>query len=153
MPQNGIVVSELGRKRPRGNDEGDDSGGEADGTRNVKASSGQPKPPALATAGSKDAAAVPPRTSAPNAGNVGKIGEGSMTLAINDRMGKKLKISCDPDSTIADIKKKIAELQGKAKSGKLPKYRLQRANAVLRDHMCVEDYELVDGGALDLYYD
>ena len=67
----------------------------------------------------------------------------SWELIINDRMVKKLRVACDPTDTIETLKKSIAvQLGGSVKPDKL---RLQRANAVLRNHICLEDYEITNG--------
>jgi len=66
----------------------------------------------------------------------------------NDRLGKKIRVKCNPDDTIGDLKKLIA-----AQIGTRPeKIRLQRWYSVFKDHITLEDYEIRDGSNLELYY-
>jgi ubiquitin-like protein 5 len=66
----------------------------------------------------------------------------------NDRLGKKIRVKCNPDDTIGDLKKQIA-----AQIGSRPeKIRLQRWYSVFKDHITLQDYEIGDGSNLELYY-
>jgi len=66
----------------------------------------------------------------------------------NDRLGKKIKVKCNPDDTIGELKMLIA-----AQIGSRPeKIRLQRWYSVFKDHITLQDYEIGDGSNLELYY-
>ena len=69
-------------------------------------------------------------------------------IVCNDRLGKKIRVKCNHDDTIGDLKKLIA-----AQIGKRPeKIRLQRWYSVFKDHITLDDYEIRDGSNLELYY-
>ena len=69
-------------------------------------------------------------------------------IVCNDRLGKKIRVKCNPDDTIGDLKKLIA-----AQIGTRPeKIRLQRWYSVFKDHITLDDYEIRDGSNLELYY-
>ena len=66
----------------------------------------------------------------------------------NDRLGKKIRVKCNPDDTIGDLKKLLA-----AQTGTRPeKLRIQKWYTVYKDHITLEDYEIHDGMGLELYY-
>jgi ubiquitin-like protein 5 len=69
-------------------------------------------------------------------------------IVCNDRLGKKIRVKCNHDDTIGDLKKLIA-----AQIGTRPeKIRLQRWYSVFKDHITLDDYEIRDGSNLELYY-
>jgi ubiquitin-like protein 5 len=69
-------------------------------------------------------------------------------VVCNDRLGKKIRVKCNKDDTIGDLKKLIA-----AQVGSRPeKIRLQKWYSVFKDHITLEDYEIGDGTNLELYY-
>jgi len=69
-------------------------------------------------------------------------------LVLNDRLGKKIRVKCNEDDTIGDLKKLAA-----AQLGTRPeKIRLQRFYTVLKDHITLDLYELHDQSSIDLYY-
>ena len=69
-------------------------------------------------------------------------------ICCNDRLGKKVKVKCNDDDTIGDLKKLIA-----AQIGTRPeKIRLQKWHTVFKDHITLADYEIHDGSNLELYY-
>jgi ubiquitin-like protein 5 len=100
-------------------------------------------------------------------------------VVCNDRLGKKIRVKCNSDDTIGDLKKLIA-----AQTGTRPeKIRLQkwfvidflkscsflaspsfcaapyatvltltRRYSIFKDHITLEDYEIHDGMGLELYY-
>lgn len=101
-------------------------------------------------------------------------------VVCNDRLGKKIRVKCNPDDTIGDLKKLIA-----AQTGTRPeKIRLQKwcvwhsllplaralaldsralcssalhclfssRYSIFKDHITLEDYEIHDGMGLELYY-
>ena len=66
----------------------------------------------------------------------------------NDRLGKKIRVKCNEDDTIGDLKKLLA-----AQTGTRPeKLRIQKWYTVYKDHITLEDYEIHDGMGLELYY-
>lgn len=69
-------------------------------------------------------------------------------IVANDRLGKKVRVKCNPDDTVGDLKKLIA-----AQTGTRPeKLRLQKWHTILKDHITLADYEVKDGMSLELYY-
>ena len=65
----------------------------------------------------------------------------------NDRLGKKIRVKCNPDDTIGDLKKLLA-----AQTGTRPeKLRIQKWYTVYKDHITLDDYEIHDGMGLELY--
>lgn len=71
-----------------------------------------------------------------------------ISISFNDRLGKKVRIICNEDDTIGDIKKVLAVKTGTA-AGKIV---LKRWYTVYKDHITLADYEIGDGSCLDLYY-
>lgn len=66
----------------------------------------------------------------------------------NDRLGKKVRVKCNEDDTVGDLKRLIA-----AQIGTRPeKIRIQKWYTVFKDHITLEDYEVHDGMGLELYY-
>jgi len=66
----------------------------------------------------------------------------------NDRLGKKVRVKCNPEDTIGDLKKLLA-----AQIGTRPeKLRIQKWYTIYKDHITLEDYEIHDGMGLELYY-
>ena len=69
-------------------------------------------------------------------------------VVLNDRLGKKVRVKCNEDDTIGDLKKLAA-----AQLGTRPeKLRIQKWYTVYKDHITLEDYEIHDGMGLELYY-
>jgi ubiquitin-like protein 5 len=69
-------------------------------------------------------------------------------IVCNDRVGRKIKVKCNLDDTIGDLKKLIA-----AQIGTRPeKLRLQKWYSVFKDHISLEDYEIGNGSNIELYY-
>jgi ubiquitin-like protein 5 len=65
----------------------------------------------------------------------------------NDRLGKKIRVKCNPDDTIGDLKKLLS-----AQIGTRPeKLRIQKWYTVFKDHITLDDYEIHDGMGLELY--
>ncbi|XP_053991851.1 uncharacterized protein LOC128883481 [Hylaeus volcanicus] len=69
-------------------------------------------------------------------------------VIVNDRLGKKIRIKCNQDDTVGDLKKLIAAQIGT----RADKIRLQKWYNVLKDHLSLDDYEVHDGMGLELYY-
>ncbi|KAI9188023.1 ubiquitin-like modifier hub1 [Blastocladiella emersonii ATCC 22665] len=66
----------------------------------------------------------------------------------DDRLGKKVRVKCNPDDTVGDLKKLIA-----AQTGTRPeKIELKKWYTVYKDHITLEDYEIHDGMNLEMYY-
>lgn len=62
--------------------------------------------------------------------------------------GKKIRVKCNEDDTVGDLKKLVA-----AQTGTRPeKIRIQKSYNVYKDHITLEDYEIHDGMGLELYY-
>lgn len=69
-------------------------------------------------------------------------------VVLNDRLGKKIRVKCNEDDTIGDLKRLVA-----AQTGTRPeKIRIQKWYTVYKDHITLEDYEIHDGMGLELYY-
>lgn len=69
-------------------------------------------------------------------------------VVLNDRLGKKIRVKCNPDDTIGDLKMLAA-----AHIGTRPdKIRLQKWYNVFKDHITLADYEIGDGMGIELYY-
>ncbi|KAK9805882.1 hypothetical protein WJX73_000768 [Symbiochloris irregularis] len=69
-------------------------------------------------------------------------------VVLNDRLGKKVRVKCNEDDTIGDLKKLVA-----AQTGTRPeKIRIQKWYNVFKDHITLADYEIHDGMGLELYY-
>ncbi|KAL7484522.1 hypothetical protein ACHAW6_010157, partial [Cyclotella cf. meneghiniana] len=67
-------------------------------------------------------------------------------VILNDRLGKKIRVKCNPDDTIGDLKKLAA-----AQLGTRPeKLRIQKWYTVYKDHITLEDYEIGEGMGLEL---
>jgi len=66
----------------------------------------------------------------------------------NDRLGKKIRVKCNEDDTIGDLKKLIAAQIGT----RAEKIRIQKWYTIYKDHVTLEDYEIHDGMGLELYY-
>ena len=66
----------------------------------------------------------------------------------NDRLGKKIRVKCNEDDTVGDLKKLLA-----AQTGTRPeKIRIQKWYTIFKDHITLQDYEIHDGMGLELYY-
>lgn len=69
-------------------------------------------------------------------------------VVLNDRLGKKVRVKCNEDDTIGDLKKLVA-----AQTGTRPeKIRIQKWYNIYKDHITLADYEIHDGMGLELYY-
>ena len=69
-------------------------------------------------------------------------------IIANDRIGKKVRVKCFPTDTIFNLKQLIAAHIGT----KPEKIKLQNANIIYKDKITLEDYEINDGTAIELYY-
>lgn len=69
-------------------------------------------------------------------------------VVLNDRLGKKVRVKCNEDDTIGDLKKLAA-----AQLGTRPeKLKIQKYYTIYKDAITLEDYEIHDGTGLELYY-
>ncbi|CAO2608256.1 Ubiquitin-like protein 5, partial [Lemmus lemmus] len=64
-------------------------------------------------------------------------------VVCNDRLGKKVRVKCNIDDTIGDLKKLIAAQTGT---------RWNKWYTIFKDHVSLGDYEIRNGMNLELYY-
>ncbi|VDN53447.1 unnamed protein product [Dracunculus medinensis] len=69
-------------------------------------------------------------------------------ITVNDRLGKKVRIKCNPSDTIGDLKKLIAAQTGT----RYEKIVLKKWYTIYKDHISLQDYEIHDGFNFELYY-
>ncbi|KAH8150387.1 uncharacterized protein LAJ45_05598 [Morchella importuna] len=69
-------------------------------------------------------------------------------VTCNDRLGKKIRVKCDPDDTIGDFKKLVAAQIGTAPE----KIILKKWYSTFKDHITLADYEIGNGSSLEMYY-
>ncbi|KAL7214985.1 hypothetical protein ACSBR1_027215 [Camellia fascicularis] len=74
--------------------------------------------------------------------------EKMIEVVLNDRLGKKVRVKCNEDDTIGDLKKLVAAQTGT----RADKIRIQKWYNVYKDHITLKDYEIHDGMGLELYY-
>jgi len=71
-----------------------------------------------------------------------------LEITCNDRLGKKIRVKCNEDDLIGDVKKLVA-----AQTGTRPeKIVLKKWYTIFKDNITVGDYEIKDGMNLELYY-
>ena len=69
-------------------------------------------------------------------------------MLMNAGLGKKIRVKCNEDDTIGDLKKIVA-----AHTGTRPeKIRIQKWYTIYKDNITLSDYEIHDGMGLELYY-
>ena len=69
-------------------------------------------------------------------------------ITCNDRLGKKVRVKCNQNDTIGDLKKLIAAQTGT----KWERIILKKWYTIFKDHITLGDYEIGDGMNLELYY-
>lgn len=69
-------------------------------------------------------------------------------VVLNDRLGKKVRVKCNEDDTIGDLKKLVAAQTGT----RADKIRIQKWYTIYKDRITLKDYEIHDGMGLELYY-
>ncbi|VDK34338.1 unnamed protein product [Dibothriocephalus latus] len=69
-------------------------------------------------------------------------------ITANDRLGKKVRVKCNPSDTIGDLKKLIAAQSGTS----WDRIILKKWYITFKDHVTLGDYEIKDGMNLELYY-
>ncbi|KAL5012003.1 hypothetical protein ScPMuIL_010554 [Solemya velum] len=79
---------------------------------------------------------------------VKRFGITMIEITCNDRLGKKVRVKCNADDTIGDLKKLIAAQTG-TKSDRIV---LKKWYTIFKDHVTLDDYEIHDGMNLELYY-
>ncbi|XP_054664003.1 ubiquitin-like protein 5 [Grus americana] len=81
----------------------------------------------------------------------GGVTQGSVTMievVCNDRLGKKVRVKCNTEDSIRDLKKLIAAQTGT----RWDKIVLKKWYTIFKDHVTLGDYEIHDGMNLELYY-
>ncbi|KAI6203042.1 Ubiquitin-like protein 5 [Aphelenchoides besseyi] len=69
-------------------------------------------------------------------------------VTVNDRLGKKVRLKCNPTDTIADLKRLIAAQTGT----RADKIVLKKSYNIYNNHITLQDYEIHDGFNFELYY-
>ena len=69
-------------------------------------------------------------------------------VLVNDRLGKKIRVKCNDDDTIGDLKMLIAAQIGT----RAERISLRKSTTVFKDHITLADYEIHDGMNLEMYY-
>lgn len=69
-------------------------------------------------------------------------------ITCNDRLGKKIRVKCNPEDTIGDLKKMVSAQTGT----RYDKIVLKKWYTIFKDHIQLQDYEIHDGMNLELYY-
>ncbi|CAL5407304.1 unnamed protein product [Camellia sinensis] len=64
-------------------------------------------------------------------------------VVLNDRLGKKVRVKCNEDDTIGDLKKLVAAQTGT----RADKIRIQKWYNVYKDHITLKDYEIHEAWA------
>ncbi|GAA5980019.1 hypothetical protein JCM10908_001501 [Rhodotorula pacifica] len=67
-------------------------------------------------------------------------------IIANDRLGNKVRVKCDSDDTVGDLKKLIAAQTGT----KAEKIILKKWYTIYKDHITLRDYEINDGMSLEM---
>jgi ubiquitin-like protein 5 len=67
-------------------------------------------------------------------------------VVLNDRLGKKIRVKCNEDDTVGDLKK-LAAAQLGTRSEKIV---IKKYYTIYKDHITLEDYEIHDGMGLEL---
>ncbi|XP_021495686.1 ubiquitin-like protein 5 [Meriones unguiculatus] len=69
-------------------------------------------------------------------------------VVCNDRLGTRVRIKCNAEDTVKDLKKLIAAQTGT----RWYKIVLKKCDMIFKDHLTLGDYEIHDGMGLELYY-
>ncbi|SCV68356.1 BQ2448_477 [Microbotryum intermedium] len=67
-------------------------------------------------------------------------------IIANDRLGQKVRVKCDSEDTVGDLKKLIAAQTGT----KAEKIVLKKWYTIYKDHITLSDYEINDGMSLEM---
>lgn len=76
------------------------------------------------------------------------LGAAMIEVVCNDRLGKKVRVKCNTEDSIRDLKKLIAAQTGT----RWDKIVLKKWYTIFKDHVTLGDYEIHDGMNLELYY-
>jgi len=71
-----------------------------------------------------------------------------ITVVVNDRLGKKVRVKCDANDSVGDLKLFISAQTGTLKD----KIILKKWYTEFKDHISLQDYEIHDGMSLELHY-
>jgi hypothetical protein len=71
-----------------------------------------------------------------------------IVVMVNDRLGKKERITCREHTTVKEFKLLIQQKTG-TRSDKI---RLQKWHSIMKDPIMLSDYEIHDGMSLEMYY-
>ncbi|KAE8315501.1 ubiquitin-like protein 5 [Aspergillus transmontanensis] len=70
----------------------------------------------------------------------------------NDRTGRKVRVKCDPEITVGELKKLIAAQTGEDAAKLYSTHiQLKKYYIVYKDHISLSDYEINDGMSLEMY--
>ncbi|XP_006887444.1 PREDICTED: ubiquitin-like protein 5-like [Elephantulus edwardii] len=69
-------------------------------------------------------------------------------VVCNNGLRKKVRVKCNTDDTIGDLKKLITAQTGT----RWNKIVLKKWFTIFKDHVCLDNYEIQDGMNLELYY-
>ena len=67
-------------------------------------------------------------------------------VVLNDRLGKKIRVKCNEDDTVGDLKNLAAAQLGT----RAEKIVIKKWYTIYKDHITLEDYESHDGMGLEL---
>jgi ubiquitin-like protein 5 len=67
-------------------------------------------------------------------------------VVLNDRLGKKIRVKCNEDDTVGDLKNLAAAQLGT----RAEKIVIKKWYTIYKDHITLEDYEIHDGMGLEL---
>ncbi|KAG6857741.1 hypothetical protein H0H87_004157 [Tephrocybe sp. NHM501043] len=70
-----------------------------------------------------------------------------LAVIANDRLGRKVRVKCDSEDTVGDLKKLIAAQTGTNAA----KIQLKKWYTIYKDHITLSDYEIHDGMSLEMY--
>ncbi|XVF68568.1 hypothetical protein PTKIN_Ptkin11bG0013000 [Pterospermum kingtungense] len=73
-----------------------------------------------------------------------RIGEMGVGLSLTDKLGNKVRVECNEDDTIGDLKKLVAALI----RTRAYKIRIQKWYTILKDHITLKNYGIRDGTPL-----
>lgn len=68
-------------------------------------------------------------------------------VVLNDRLGRKIRVKCNEEDTVGDLKLMVAAITGTRPE----RIRIQKWYTVYKDHITLADYEIHDGMGLELY--
>ncbi|KAL0436905.1 UNVERIFIED_CONTAM: Ubiquitin-like protein 5 [Sesamum radiatum] len=78
----------------------------------------------------------------------GLLSKAELCIAGKKVRRKKVRVKCNEDDTIGDLKKLVAAQTGT----RADKIRIQKWYTIYKDHITLKDYEIHDGMGLELYY-